>query len=69
MRVTFSDTMSPTALITQPSTRIRLRTCALPIPPTPTKPIRTWSIGGAATNRPGAGPEWRRRSTNAVETG
>src|SRR2546427_10033047 len=69
MRVTLSGTMSPTALMTQPSTRIRLRTWALPIPPTPTKPIRTVSIGGGAANRPRAGPEWWRGSADAARAG
>src|SRR5213078_1440018 len=45
-----------TALITHPSTRSRLCTCAVPCPPTPTNPMRTVSMGGAARNRSGAGP-------------
>src|SRR2546429_5827575 len=68
MRVTFSGTMSSTALITHPSTRSRSRTWALPCPPTPTNPIRTGSIGGAAKKRSGAGPAWSRGWADAART-
>src|SRR5256886_11054707 len=62
--------MSSTALITHPSTRSRLCTCAVPCPPTPTNPMRTVSMGGAARNRSGAGPGlgrgWARAEDEAV---
>src|SRR5213593_2279848 len=53
--------MSQTARIWAPSICSRLRTCTVPMPPTPTNPMRTRSIGGAAN---GAGG----RSGSAVST-
>ncbi len=52
-RSTFSGTMSQSARISQPSIFSRFCTCALPMPPMPTKPMRTVSIGGAAKGRLG----------------
>src|SRR5690606_5382185 len=51
MRAAFSGTMSHTARISTPSMRRKLRTWLAPWCPTPTKPMRTVSIGGAASSR------------------
>src|SRR2546429_6542668 len=62
--------MSSAALIPHPATRSRLCTCGVPCPPTPTNPMRTVSMGGAARNRSGAGPGlgrgWARAEDEAV---
>src|SRR2546426_1161850 len=54
-RATFQSTMSQMALSSTPSILSRLATCTLPMPPTPTKPMRTRSSGGAANSVPPAG--------------
>src|ERR1051325_5715198 len=61
--IRIADLLDPEVLkLAAPPTdpgRSRVCTCAAPCPPTPTTPMRTVSMGGAARNRSGAGPGFR----------